>query len=91
MTFKVVTNKGSVSMAPDGVTAKEKDAICEKIERTEPFPFSTAVAVEVEAFGRAIRDKKGHVKQAFEEAILDIRLVELLLRSGEEGGVVFTV
>ncbi|KAL4789574.1 hypothetical protein BDV19DRAFT_394948 [Aspergillus venezuelensis] len=37
------------------------------------------------------REKEANAKQAPEEALLDLRLVELLLRSGEEGGVVLTV
>ncbi|KAL4945264.1 hypothetical protein BDV06DRAFT_45312 [Aspergillus oleicola] len=89
--IEVVTSNGSVSMTPAGVTVLEKDAGGKWSEKIKAFAFSTGVAAEVEAFGRAIRAKNGNVKQSPEEALLDLRIVELLLKSGEERGVVLAV
>ncbi|KAL5001051.1 hypothetical protein BDV10DRAFT_25915 [Aspergillus recurvatus] len=89
--IEVVTTNGSVSMTPAGVTVVERGTDGQKVEKTEGFEPSTGVAIEVEAFGRSIVDRKGNAKLACEEALLDLRIVEALLRSAEEGGVVQSI
>ncbi|KAL5043012.1 hypothetical protein BDW71DRAFT_216569 [Aspergillus fruticulosus] len=89
--IEVATTNGSVSMSPAGVTVIERGSDGLRMEKTEKFESSTGVAIEVGAFGRSIADHEGNAKLAPEEALLDLKLVELLLKSAEEGGAVQSI
>ena len=84
--IEVVSSNGSVAMTPAGVKVSEKNADGELKEDAKPFPFNTGVTLELEAFGNAIMQGVADERQTAEEALIDLELVEALLRSGEANG-----
>lgn len=89
--IEVVSSNGSVSMTPTGAAVAEKTASGERKEETKTFPFNTGVSLELEAFGKAIESKTRDPRQTAEEALLDLKIVEALLKSGDQGGVALRV
>lgn len=78
-------------MTPAGVAVVEKTTSGECKEGTKAFPFNTGVSLELEAFEKAIESKTRDPRQTAEEALLDLRIVEALLKSGEQWGVALRV
>lgn len=78
-------------MTPAGVTVVEKDTSGEHKKETKVFSFNTGVSLELEAFGKAIESKARDPRQSAEEALLDLKIVEALLKSGEQGGLALGV
>lgn len=83
---EVVTTQGAVYWNPTQVKTKTKDG-----EKTEDFERSSGVKEEVAAFAKAIEQGKTEKNQTPEEALKDLEVVQRLLESGEEKGVVKAV
>ncbi|KAL3457031.1 hypothetical protein BJX64DRAFT_296234 [Aspergillus heterothallicus] len=87
--IEVVTSKGGVSMTPAGVRIVESDGKGGKKEVVQSFGFVSGVKTEVEVFRKAVLGQTigGDERMSAQEALIDLTVVERLLRSGEGGGV----
>ncbi|EXJ84437.1 hypothetical protein A1O3_05105 [Capronia epimyces CBS 606.96] len=77
--WNIGSEKGSVSISRDQVTV---DGKTEKVEDE-----GTGVAPEVRKWGEALVAGTSNERQSPEEALADLELIEVMLRSGEQGGV----
>lgn len=90
--IEVVSSKGSVSMTPTGVKVAElntSSGVHEEFNKI--FSPDTGVGFEIEAFAKAIPNKVSDERQTAEEALIDLMLIEKLLQSGEQGGVLMSI
>ena len=77
--WAVGCEKGSVSLSDNGLTVDDKTE--------EVRDERTGVPPEVRAWGEALAAGKVNERQAPEEALADLELIEAMLRSGEQGGI----
>ena len=89
--FEVVTTTGRVTVTPDGVTVSTKSSKGEKVEIKTNTTMTSGVVAEMEAFARGIREGKPDPRQTPDEAFGDLLLMELMLKSGEQGGTLKTL
>lgn len=89
--IEVVTNKGAVVVRPTEVVVTTKDEKGEKKEDVKKFEFSAGVKPEILAFAKALEAGKGNEKSSPEEALMDLKILQTLLESGENGGKVMRV
>ena len=92
--FIVVTTTGAVAVTPTVVSVLTKDpSNGEKSERQYKFPpmDSHAVQKEVASFAKAIATGKMEQRASPEEASEDLKLLQTMLESGEDGGAVKAV
>lgn len=84
----VVTDACSVTIRPTEVTTKSRDDEGEKTENVEKGEMSFGVVEEVAAFSRAILVGEMDRRISPEEALGDLKILEAMLRSGENGGAI---
>ena len=89
--IEVVTNKGAVVVRPTEVVVIIKDEKGEKKEDVKKFEFSAGVKPEILALAKALEAGKGNEKSSPEEALMDLKILQTLLESGENGGKVMRV
>jgi predicted dehydrogenase len=89
--IEVVTSKGAVVVRPTEVVVTTKDEKGEKKEDVKKFEFSAGVKPEILAFAKALEACKGNEKSSPEEALMDLKILQTLLESGENGGKVMRV
>ena len=89
--FEVVTSRGRVKATPGEVLVVTTDSGgSTKEDRVEISP-SSGVDEEVAAFAASTQGGKVDVKQTPEQALVDLRLLEFMLKSGERGGINITL
>lgn len=88
--FQVVTDKGAVTVTPTEVTLLRKDPKGEMNVARTAFKalYSHAVEREVGLFAKAMATGKIEQRASPEEAFMDLRVLQAMLESGEDGGAV---
>lgn len=84
--IELVTDKGAVIVTPTEVITTVKNEAGEKREERTPFEFSAGVKPEIVAFAQSIEAGKADKRGVPEEALTDLKILQSLLESGEEGG-----
>jgi len=84
----VVTDACSVTIRPTEVTTRIQDDKGEKTESVEKVEMSFGVVEEVAAFSEAILGGELDVRISPREALGDLKMLEAMLRSGENGGAI---
>lgn len=79
--IQVVTTNGCVTVTPTEVTVLYKD----RSEKRQKFAFGAGVKQEVEAFGHSIERGNIDARQSAEEALMDLTILEGMLKAGEKG------
>ncbi len=88
--IEVVTDKGAVNLTPAEVTVTTK-VDGEKKETVEKFEFSSGVKAEIVAFSKSIEAGNSNEKGTPQQALTDLRILQSMLESGEQGGKVQAV
>lgn len=65
-----------------------KDNDGNRVEETTEVGFDSGVKTEVNAFAKSITTGVANERGAPEEALADLRLIQRMLESGEQGGAV---
>ncbi|KAL3482793.1 hypothetical protein BJX62DRAFT_231441 [Aspergillus germanicus] len=88
MEFEVVTDKGSVIYRPfqTEIAVKQDEGSSEWVERSERAPLMWGVKEEVAAFADGILTGTLDSRLSTADALEDLRIVEAMLRSGEDQG-----
>lgn len=88
--FQIVTDKGAVTVTPNAVTVLQKDSKGKKDGTTHNFkPLDNqTVKREVATFAKAISMGKTDARASPEEALADLKVLQAMLESAEEGGMV---
>ena len=85
--IRIVTTTGAVAVSPNEVTIsmqmQDKRTTHEKTFR---FPPGNGVRKEVAAFAESIHSREPNPKGSPEQAYYDLKLLQGMLESGEEGG-----
>lgn len=84
--IEVVTTKGAVAVRPTEVVVTANDEKGGKKEDVEKFEFSSGVKPEILAFAEALKSGKANENASPEEALIDLRILQSMLESGESGG-----
>jgi hypothetical protein len=83
--YTVACEKGSVTVIMDEVTVRqgeEKDGVVDK----KSYESGSGVKQEIAAWAQALVDGKQDARQVPEEALVDLELLEAMIKSGEQGG-----
>lgn len=86
--IEVVTDRGAVSVKPTEVLVTSKGADGKKNEEPWDFEVSSGVVLEVEAFAYSIQTGKANDKCTPHQAMMDLKIIQRMLESGEHGGAV---
>jgi predicted dehydrogenase len=89
--MSVVTTKGRVVMAPNGVTTTRLSSSGEKSEATKEFQMASGVPSEVEVFVASIESGSPEPRASPQQALKDLRIIQSMLESADEGGTVKAV
>ena len=91
--LQVVTDKGAVTVAPNAVSVLREDSMGKKGEKGLPFKpkDERTVLREMTAFGKAMSTGKLEQRATPEEAFVDLRVLQAMLESGEDRGMVKSV
>ncbi|KUL85102.1 hypothetical protein ZTR_08313 [Talaromyces verruculosus] len=81
--WTIACEKGTVTVAKSEVTIRPVDG--EEVTKTIPDE-RTGVPPEIRAWGEALAAGRQNPEQTPEEALADLELIELMLRSGEKEG-----
>jgi predicted dehydrogenase len=84
--IEVITTKGAVVVRPTEVVVTTKDKKGEKKEDVEKFEFSSWVKPEMLAFAEALSSGKANKNASPDEALIDLRILQSMLESGECNG-----
>jgi len=84
--IQVVTDKGAVTVTPTEVTVTTKNASGEKEDAVEKFEFSSGVKPEIFSFAHSLEIGKGDERAAPQQALMDLRILQSMLESSEQGG-----
>ncbi|PVH74904.1 NAD(P)-binding protein, partial [Cadophora sp. DSE1049] len=84
----VVTDAYSVTVRPTEVITKSQNDKGEKTDSVQKVEMSFGVVDEMAAFSDAILGGEMDVRMSPEEALGDLRMLEAMLRSGENKGVI---
>ena len=87
--IQVITDGGVVSIE-DHCVKVVKDGESEDMEQvtTTRFPVDHSLGREIEVFAQGILKKTVEVRGSPQEALEDLKVIEAILRSGDEGGAV---
>ena len=89
--IQVVTDEGAVTLTPTRVTVITKDDDGNEEALTKDFQANSGVIREVAVFAKGIEAGKVDPRGSPEEALMDLKVVQAMLESGEEGGTVKSV
>ena len=91
--FQVVTNRGTVTVALPNVTVLQDDSRGEPVPRIQRFKadYDHALEKEIASFAKAIGTQKMDPRASPEEALADLKILQAMLESGEDGGTVKSV
>ena len=90
--IEVTTTNGQVTWAPkNGVKTVRRLESGEEKEEHEKIEMNQGVLAEFEAFAQSVEAGKIDPRQSPEEGLKDLRLLEALFRSGEDGAAVKSV
>jgi predicted dehydrogenase len=84
--IEVITDKGAVIVRPTEVVVTTKDEKGEKKEDVRKFEFGAGVKPEILALAESLKEGKLTGKASSEEALMDLRILQSMLESGENGG-----
>ena len=84
--IQVVTDKGAVTVTPTDVTTTTKNSSGEKEDKVEKFEYSSGVIPEILSFAQSIEAGKGDERATPQQALMDLRILQSLLESGEDNG-----
>ena len=84
--IQVVTNNGSVTIRASEVVCVRKDEDGKKLEETIEVGFNNGVVDEVEVFAQSIQNGETDVRGSPDQALADLKVLQKMLESGEEGG-----
>jgi predicted dehydrogenase len=84
--YTVAAEKGTVTVVGNKVTVKLGEEKEENVEVTEFKEEGSGVKQEIAAWAQSIVDGKPNPKQFPEEALIDLELLEKMLKSGEDNG-----
>lgn len=73
-------------MAPNGVTTTQLDKDREKKEANKDFGMSSGVGNEVDAFVASIESGSAEPRASPREALKDVKIIQSMLESAQEGG-----
>ena len=79
--YAFAAEKGTVTVTRGKVTV-----VRDGKEEVKEFDDGSGVKQEIAAWGEALSAGKPHPKQSGEEALRDLKVLEAILRSGEQGG-----
>ena len=83
----VVTDRGAVTVTPHDVILHHIDSPREKVAHFKKLD-GHSVSNEVAAFAKAIGTGKADRRASPEEALMDLKVLQAMLESGEQGGAV---
>jgi predicted dehydrogenase len=86
--IEVITSKGRVKANPSEVFKYSPGPDGKPKEEKISFTFTSGVKAEVAAFAQSIASGKIEPDQSAEEGLEDLRLLQALLESGQQGGAV---
>ena len=90
---EVVTTNGAVTWTPNAVTTvnRKGDCLADKAVKTKEFPYCSGVLAEVASFAQALESGRLDLRQMPAEGLKDLEVVQRMLESGEDHGVLKTV
>lgn len=83
---EVVMSNGVINASPVDMDVKPKDMEGKVKEETFKPPRSSGVPAEVQSFAKSIQSGQPDPRASPQEALEDLRVVEMILRSGEASG-----
>jgi len=84
--YTIAGEKGSVTVVGSKVTVRQGEERDNNISEKEFKDEGNGVKQEVLAWGKSIAEGKPNPRQAPEEALADLEILEKMLRSGEASG-----
>ena len=80
-------DNGTVTATQDRILVQQDDANGKKTVKQYSFEPWGSVEIEVQAFAQAIQTGRVERRASPEEALADLRVVQAMLESGEDGGI----
>ena len=89
--IQVVTNKGAVTITPSKVVVLRKAANGDKEEETKGMRFDSGVGREIAAFAASTKLGMSDSRATPEQAFMDLTVLQRMLESGEQDGMVMRI
>ena len=87
--IQITTDKGVVKILDKGVMVlKNGDADGTEQVIAKEFPYDNSLNREIEVFAQGILTRKVEVRGMPQEALDDLKVIQAIIESGEEGGAV---
>ena len=86
--IEIITDRGSVTVEADQVTCIRKEKSGKTTEETTALALDNGVKGEIQAFAESIQNGVADERGVPEQALADLRLIQRMLESDEEGGTV---
>ncbi|KAL8788750.1 MAG: hypothetical protein Q9195_007157 [Heterodermia aff. obscurata] len=86
--IEIITDRGSVTVEADRVARLKTDKSGNTVEDTTALRLDNGVKAEVQAFAESIQNGVADERGVPEQALADLRLIQRMLESDEEGGTV---
>ena len=87
-TIEIITDRGSVTVEADKVACMIRDKSGKTTEETISLALDSGVKGEIQAFAESIHNGVADERGVPEQALADLRLIQRMLESDEEGGIV---
>ncbi|KAL9127822.1 MAG: hypothetical protein Q9217_003382 [Psora testacea] len=88
---RIVTGQGAVTLMPTRVTVLTRNDDHNVVTVTRDFPADSGVKRELAVYAKGIEAGKIDPRGTPEEALMDLKVMQGILESGEEGGIVKAV
>ena len=89
--IEVVTDKGTVTVTPSCAKWVPIEADDPGQEIIQEFDTDNSVQREMAVFAQSIKNQRLDTRSTPEEALMDLRIVQAIIESGKEGGVVKSI
>ena len=87
-TIEIITDRGTVTVEADQVVCITRDKSGKTTEETTALALDNGVNGEIRAFAESIQNGVADERGVPEQALADLRLIQRMLESDEEGGAV---
>ena len=84
--IEITTDRGSVTFEADKVVCIRRDSSGKTTEETTALRLDNGVKGEIQAFAESIQNGVADERGVPEQALADLRLIQRMLESDEEGG-----
>ena len=86
--IEITTDRGSVTVEADQVACIRRDSSGKTTEKITALELDNGVKGEIQAFAESIQNGVANERGVPEQALADLRLIQRMLESDEEGGTV---